>query len=111
MIRRPPRSTRTDTLFPYTTLFRSLIPRYRNLGRKPGSDFLRGYQVQGVGSREGWQERKAESGFGTDFKQRLLSPGDWKVWLGGWGECLPNPNNRILKIGSASCRERVCQYV
>src|SRR3546814_12418775 len=33
MIRRPPRSTRTDTLFPYTTLFRSAalpwIPRER----------------------------------------------------------------------------------
>src|SRR3546814_20446057 len=28
MIRRPPRSTRTDTLFPYTTLFRSQV-RYR----------------------------------------------------------------------------------
>src|SRR3546814_12920587 len=27
MIRRPPRSTRTDTLFPYTTLFRSLLTR------------------------------------------------------------------------------------
>src|SRR3546814_5334516 len=27
MIRRPPRSTRTDTLFPYTTLFRSLRQR------------------------------------------------------------------------------------
>src|SRR3546814_4769935 len=27
MIRRPPRSTRTDTLFPYTTLFRSVEPR------------------------------------------------------------------------------------
>src|SRR3546814_18902866 len=27
MIRRPPRSTRTDTLFPYTTLFRSLEDR------------------------------------------------------------------------------------
>src|SRR3546814_8268869 len=26
MIRRPPRSTRTDTLFPYTTLFRSFLP-------------------------------------------------------------------------------------
>src|SRR3546814_2896614 len=26
MIRRPPRSTRTDTLFPYTTLFRSILP-------------------------------------------------------------------------------------
>src|SRR3546814_8039379 len=30
MIRRPPRSTRTDTLFPYTTLFRSLF-----LDKKP----------------------------------------------------------------------------
>src|SRR3546814_13618068 len=27
MIRRPPRSTRTATLFPYTTLFRSLVER------------------------------------------------------------------------------------
>src|SRR3546814_12575893 len=31
MIRRPPRSTRTDTLFPYTTLFRS--PRFAHLAR------------------------------------------------------------------------------
>src|SRR3546814_14964106 len=33
MIRRPPRSTRTDTLFPYTTLFRSIsqnLSRYRS---------------------------------------------------------------------------------
>src|SRR3546814_3678752 len=29
MIRRPPRSTRTDTLFPYTTLFRSVRKRFR----------------------------------------------------------------------------------
>src|SRR3546814_12589922 len=29
MIRRPPRSTRTDTLFPYTTLFRSHTPLTR----------------------------------------------------------------------------------
>src|SRR6056297_2265703 len=33
MIRRPPRSTRTDTLFPYTTLFRSL----RSGDRLPGA--------------------------------------------------------------------------
>src|SRR3546814_15298456 len=32
MIRRPPRSTRTDTLFPYTTLFRSLQAHQRGLG-------------------------------------------------------------------------------
>src|SRR3546814_6816055 len=30
MIRRPPRSTRTDTLFPYTTLFRSHRPETRH---------------------------------------------------------------------------------
>src|SRR3546814_5923475 len=30
MIRRPPRSTRTDTLFPYTTLFRSQPSRFRD---------------------------------------------------------------------------------
>src|SRR3546814_10999565 len=36
MIRRPPRSTRTDTLFPYTTLFRSGLEKY--LGTKyPGT--------------------------------------------------------------------------
>src|SRR3546814_18675045 len=38
MIRRPPRSTRTDTLFPYTTLFRSdqyvLIPNLADHGRE-----------------------------------------------------------------------------
>src|SRR3546814_10275623 len=39
MIRRPPRSTRTDTLFPYTTLFRSDILLYANVakGYKAGS--------------------------------------------------------------------------
>src|SRR3546814_4643914 len=38
MIRRPPRSTRTDTLFPYTTLFRSRVfilpPSLRELERR-----------------------------------------------------------------------------
>src|SRR3546814_12842556 len=31
MIRRPPRSTRTDTLFPYTTLFRSALAQTRKV--------------------------------------------------------------------------------
>src|SRR3546814_8185498 len=31
MIRRPPRSTRTDTLFPYTTLFRSIAAAQRRI--------------------------------------------------------------------------------
>src|SRR3546814_5590769 len=38
MIRRPPRSTRTDTLFPYTTLFRSLIAADVTLVEPTGSD-------------------------------------------------------------------------
>src|SRR3546814_19542985 len=36
MIRRPPRSTRTDTLFPYTTLFRSAL--LQGLGNHFGAD-------------------------------------------------------------------------
>src|SRR3546814_11990583 len=35
MIRRPPRSTRTDTLFPYTTLFRSPVRRDHQQGPRP----------------------------------------------------------------------------
>src|SRR3546814_5962717 len=43
MILRPPRSTRTDTLFPYTTLFRSLRAAGRHrLGRSAGTDSRRG---------------------------------------------------------------------
>src|SRR3546814_6014556 len=37
MIRRPPRSTRTDTLFPYTTLFRSPLDPHSRMYRAPGS--------------------------------------------------------------------------
>src|SRR3546814_6099659 len=44
MIRRPPRSTRTDTLFPYTTLFRSTG------GPEPRA---RGAGARGVGHRRG----------------------------------------------------------
>src|SRR3546814_1594082 len=39
MIRRPPRSTRTDTLFPYTTLFRSGLLRLR-IGLKIAHEVL-----------------------------------------------------------------------
>src|SRR3546814_9964577 len=36
IIRRPPRSTRTDTLFPYTTLFRSLAQRRAEIEQRVG---------------------------------------------------------------------------
>src|SRR3546814_2762051 len=41
MIRRPPRSTRTDTLFPYTTLFRSAADRSRLVSARPGRRCIR----------------------------------------------------------------------
>src|SRR3546814_4030864 len=43
MIRRPPRSTRTDTLFPYTTLFRSEQPRLE-IGLEPAPARLFGHR-------------------------------------------------------------------
>src|SRR3546814_20333861 len=45
MIRRPPRSTRTDTLFPYTTLFRSKIAEFGREARRgltPAEDLALG---------------------------------------------------------------------
>src|SRR3546814_6664980 len=39
MIRRPPRSTRTDTLFPYTTLFRSVSQNVQTDGQGLQLDF------------------------------------------------------------------------
>src|SRR3546814_946100 len=40
MIRRPPRSTRTDTLFPYTTLFRSEFGHRRLANRQAATEML-----------------------------------------------------------------------
>src|SRR3546814_2458798 len=58
MMRRPPRSTRTDTLFPYTTLFRSPFPsagRSGDFGRvaqRESTPFTRvGSQVQSLSRR------------------------------------------------------------
>ena len=72
-----------------------LIPRFRNL--KPGENngFLRGYNIQGDGERQEYMDRSYEKGFGKDFKKKLTTPGDWTVWMAGWGECLPVHENKI----------------
>src|SRR3546814_5235455 len=54
MIRRPPRSTRTDTLFPYTTLFRSLRPAARPAAHFP---------LTGVSSEPRIEPQRASSRF------------------------------------------------
>src|SRR3546814_2729167 len=46
MIRRPPRSTRTDTLFPYTTLFRSPAPACALAVVRTGAGGLAGTAVE-----------------------------------------------------------------
>src|SRR3546814_2866051 len=52
---RPPRSTRTDTLFPYTTLFRSLLAALGRTGRRDGSGSGSGRHRRGLagGGRRG----------------------------------------------------------
>src|SRR3546814_5723163 len=69
MIRRPPRSTRTDTLFPYTTLFRSRFaspaPRFEKgmtgyrFGREGGSN---GQHNRGLGGRTVAVSRQVDAG-------------------------------------------------
>src|SRR3546814_13554133 len=61
MIRRPPRSTRTDTLFPYTTLFRSAVGDHRAeaaevADRKGGPDLRRETRAQPGPEEKGNEE-------------------------------------------------------
>src|SRR3546814_7279972 len=58
MIRRPPRSTRTDTLFPYTTLFRSGLPRWGKPDPRADANVARGAGAGTAGGRD-------DSGRGT----------------------------------------------
>src|SRR3546814_1922924 len=68
MLRRPPRSTRTDTLFPYTTLFRSRFDRRHHLRPLAGAvradqaGRCRGAYPQG---RKGDDARQARTGDGA----------------------------------------------
>src|SRR3546814_15043476 len=109
MQRRPPRSTRTDTLFPYTTLFRSVeaarfhrehgIDAVRLAQREIVLTMIRGHMDK-PGARIGGdeiarQERARPSEKPATFVHRMAGDGSGKL-----GE-----------IGRASCRERVCQYV
>ncbi|MDO5979527.1 GMC oxidoreductase [Flavivirga spongiicola] len=73
------------------------IPRFRNLGDKKTEkkDFLRGYGYQGGGGRGDISEHIAELAYGAEFKEKILEPGGWRMGLGGFGECLPNHDNKM----------------
>src|SRR3546814_1137817 len=59
MIRRPPRSTRTDTLFPYTTLFRSVVQVGVVVATLGAATLVAGGQHRGAG---GEAERRHQVG-------------------------------------------------
>jgi choline dehydrogenase-like flavoprotein len=71
------------------------IPRYRNLfGDK--RDYVRGFGYQGGGTRQGWQRELAEAGnLGAAFKDALTEPGGWTMGMMGFGEVLPNADNKV----------------
>ncbi len=70
------------------------IPRFRNWGSDKQS-YLRGFGYQGGASRAGWNRGVNMDGFGATFKEDLTKPGSWTIGFGGFGEVLPNPNNRM----------------
>lgn len=70
------------------------IPRYRNLfGDK--RDYLRGFGYQGGAGREGWSRAVRELGIGGEFKDAMATPGPWTIGATGFGEMLPNHDNKI----------------
>src|SRR3546814_15804653 len=105
MIRRPPRSTRTDTLFPYTTLFRSQY----------GKINIRCNVVSpGLILTQTARDNAAPGQFDT-YESHSLTPflGD-PMDIASAVVFLASDNARFYtgqEIGRASCRERVCQYV
>lgn len=70
------------------------IPRYRNIGNDK-RDYLRGFGFQGGASRSNTHTGIAEMDFGGDFKDLMSTPGVWNMNLGGFGETLPNRDNRV----------------
>src|SRR3546814_13804960 len=117
MLRRPPRSTLTDTLFPYTTLFRSpdafVLIGYSHLGKKRMTNPIehRGPEGANFWRRARWIAIAAIlvlPFLAMQWTDEVTWPAaDFAVA----GILLVGANHLHEQIGSASCRERVCQYV
>src|SRR3546814_11776236 len=101
MIRRPPRSTRTDTLFPYTTLFRSRAA----LARHPELELASASVGQALADVDAARaEKRPDWGFNVAFQRRDPQFGSM-VSVGATMTLTLFPG----QIGGASCRERVGQ--
>src|SRR3546814_20253900 len=114
MIRRPPRSTRTDTLLPYTTLFRSAQKLADAIGGKvliPGPDDHTPESARVEATIEGHEVAvdflTHVKGVPDDRLQQSAADLTFRIKMGGDIVELKVP----IKIARASCRERVCQTV
>src|SRR3546814_11638926 len=97
MIRRPPRSKRTDTLFPYTTLFRSSRARSACAPNAPNATPRKPYSAPIVSHGFMQPPRRGSESRALAVLRSAHRPS-------------PAPGSRN-QIGRASCRERVCPYV
>src|SRR3546814_14129205 len=92
MIRRPPRSTRTDTLFPYTTLFRSFRGGRHRTRRQPGGlGHPRRPRRQRADGKvvEGEGEKRKEGGM-TNRGRKYMMPSFKAILLAGAAAMLPH---------------------
>src|SRR3546814_17078412 len=103
MIRRPPRSTRTDTLFPYPTLFRSASGTGVAGPGVAGQEKRGAVKLWGSGTASARGARVTVSPCFAGFLQARNLFLRARDLYGGL--------MRGFEIGRASCRERVCQYV
>src|SRR3546814_18958635 len=114
MILRPPRSTRTDTLFPYTTLFRSDSKQFNQEFRIQSS--FDGPFNFSLGAN--YTRFKTVNEYYVMFNALTaiawsppFSPVPFTAGA-SWDPGICNGSAWIkTEIGRASCRERVCQYV
>src|SRR3546814_16686263 len=107
MIRRPPRATRTDTLFPYTTLFRS--PRCEE-GHSQGGALMTDVPITFDDARRAQACMKACEGLANPVSDVALL----KCFRERYHAIIharAAPTDGGLKIGRAPCRERVRKYV
>ncbi len=70
------------------------IPRFRNVGNDKRTDYIRGFGYQGSASRSSWSRGVQEMSIGEELKNELATPGEWKIGITGFGECLPYSDNR-----------------